>query len=174
MRFWITFLMTIILTSNTFAASQLRVGVVDLQRVMFYYDEFKVFRIEMANREARYTNELGQDEAEVNRLKQMLQDPSLAEDKKESLEKDYSRKVFNMQRKFETYKKKIEEQKEEQMEKIKQVIFDEISKIAKVKRMDFVLDKRSVYYGNTEDFTEQLIDRVNNKKSGRAASSTNR
>ena len=94
-------------------------GVVDLQRVMFYYDEFKVFRIEMANREARYTNELSQDEAEVNRLKQMLQDPSLGEDKKEGLEKDYSRKVFNMQRKFETYKKKIEEQKKSKWRKSK-------------------------------------------------------
>ena len=137
MKLWITVIAAIGFLSTNFAASQLRVGVVDLQRVMFYYDEFKVFRIEMANREARYTNELSQDEAEVNRLKQMLQDPSLGEDKKEGLEKDYSRKVFNMQRKFETYKKKIEEQKEEQMEKIKAVIFEEISKIAKVKRMDF-------------------------------------
>lgn len=169
MKFWIIVLTALNLFSNALEANQLRVGVVDLQRVMFYYDEFKVFRIEMANREARYTNELGQDEAEVNRLKQMLQDPGLGEEKKETLEKDYSRKVFNMQRKFETYKKKIEEQKEEQMEKIKQVIFDEISKIAKVKRMDFVFDKRNVYYGNTEDFTEQLIDRINNKKVGKSA-----
>ncbi|MEE2925012.1 MAG: OmpH family outer membrane protein [bacterium] len=169
MRLWILVIAATGFLSTNFAASQLRVGVVDLQRVMFYYDEFKVFRIEMANREARYTNELSQDEAEVNRLKQMLQDPSLGEDKKEGLEKDYSRKVFNMQRKFETYKKKIEEQKEEQMEKIKAVIFEEISKIAKVKRMDFVFDKRSVYYGNTEDFTQQLIDRINKKSGGRAS-----
>ena len=55
------------------------------------------------------------------------------------------------------------------MEKIKAVIFEEISKIAKVKRMDFVFDKRSVYYGNTEDFTQQLIDRINKKSGGRAS-----
>ena len=88
MRLWILVIAATGFLSTNFAASQLRVGVVDLQRVMFYYDEFKVFRIEMANREARYTNELSQDEAEVNRLKQMLQDPSLGEDKKEGLEKD--------------------------------------------------------------------------------------
>ncbi len=78
------------------AATNLNIGVVDLQKVLFYYDEFKILRIEYANRSSRYEAELNEMEKELEKLKERIQDPGLAEKKKQTLESDFSRQMFNL------------------------------------------------------------------------------
>jgi len=145
--------------------ANVRIGVVDLSKVLFFYDEFKIFRIEYANRESRYQQELNQEEVEVGQLKQKLASPDISEEEKLKLEKDFSRRMFSLQRKFEQYKKKLDEQKEEELERLKGNIFDEIEQVAKAKKLDFVLDKKQVYFGNTQDFTQEIIEKINKRSS---------
>jgi len=146
------------------AAPALKVGVVDLQKVLFFYDEFKILRIELANRSSRYENELNDMEKELNEIKKKLQSPSISEENKQELEGDFSRKMFDLQRKYEQYKKKLDESKEEDLEKIKGIVFKEISRIAKVRRLDYVFDQKQLYYGDAMDLTDELIDILNRKE----------
>lgn len=145
------------------ATSSLKVGVVDLQKVLFFYDEFKILRIELANRSSRYENELNEMEKELADIKKKLQSPSISEENKQELEGDFSRKMFDLQRKYEQYKKKLDESKEEDLEKIKGIVFQEISRIAKVRKLDYVFDQKQLYYGNAVDLTDDLIDILNRK-----------
>ena len=146
------------------AASTLKVGVVDLQKVLFFYDEFKILRIELANRSSRYENELNEMEKELAEIKKKLQSPSISEENKQELEGDFSRKMFDLQRKYEQYKKKLDESKEEDLEKIKGIVFQEISKIANVRKLDYVFDQKQLYFGNAVDLTDDLIDILNRKE----------
>lgn len=159
-RFILTFLFCIAMNA---AAPSLRVGVVDLQKVLFFYDEFKILRIELANRSSRYENELNEMEKELNGIKQKLQNTAVSEDDKQALEGDFSRKMFDLQRKYEQYKKKLDESKEEDLEKIKAVVFDEISRIAQVRKLDYVFDQKQLYFGDALDLTDELIEILNRK-----------
>jgi Skp family chaperone for outer membrane proteins len=146
------------------AATSLNIGVVDLQKVLFYYDEFKILRIEYANRSSRYESELNEMEKELEKLKERIQDPALAEKKKQGLESDFSRQMFNLQRKYEQYKKKLDDSKQADLDKLKAVVFKEIGVLARKKRLDYVLDQKQLYFGNVLDFTEELIERLNSGK----------
>jgi Skp family chaperone for outer membrane proteins len=140
-----------------------QLGSVDMAKVLFYYDEVKILRIEISNREARYQTELNQQEKEIDELKQKLASSKVAESDKQELEKEFSRKMFNLQRKFEEYKQKLDEQKEEELEKIRQKVYREIELLAKIKKLDMVLDQRQLYFGEATDLTEELIERLNRK-----------
>ncbi len=164
-------LMKLVLMSSLLAtgleAAAMNLGVVDMGKVLFFYDEVKILRIELSNREGRYQADLDQEETEIKQLAQKLQDPKLPEGEKQELEKDYSRRMFNLQRKFEDYRKELDEQKEEELEKIRQTVMREIERMARAKGLDYVMDKKQVYFGDSQDFTDELIEKLNRSKSQR-------
>jgi Skp family chaperone for outer membrane proteins len=163
MKKMLSFVACVVLMTSSVVAAPLKVGVVDMAKVLFFYDEVKILRIEMSNREARYQTELNQMEKDIEELKKKLESNQVKEDEKQRMEKDFSRKMFNLQRKFEEYKKKLDEQKEAELEKVKAKVFKEIEKMSRVKRLDFVFDSRQLYFGKTLDLTEELIEHLNKK-----------
>ncbi|PCJ19131.1 MAG: hypothetical protein COB02_08765 [Candidatus Cloacimonadota bacterium] len=158
---------------GSFQAAGLKVGIVDMGKVLFYFDEVKVLRITMANRESRYQAELNQQEMEIKQIQKKIADPSTKEIEKERLEKQVSREILALQRKFDSYKKKLDGDKESELDRLKKDIYKEIKTLAKRKKFDFVFDKQSVHYGNTIDLTDSLIDRLNNS-SGKFKSKSKR
>ncbi|MCO4782522.1 MAG: OmpH family outer membrane protein [Candidatus Cloacimonetes bacterium] len=161
----ITSLLVFVGVLSSFHAASLKVGIVDMGKVLFYFDEVKVLRITIANRESRYQAELNQQEAEIKQIQTKIGDPSIKEAEKERLEKQVSRDILSLQRKFDSYKKKLDEDKEQELDRLKKEIYKEINSLAKRKKFDFVFDKQSVHYGNTVDLTDSLIDRLNNGSS---------
>jgi len=156
----LSLLLCLILVNATQALS---VGVVDMAKVLFYFDEVKILRIEISNRESRYQADLNQEQSELDTLGKRINDPKTDEATRETLEKDYSRRMFNVQKKFEDYKQKLEEQKDAELEKIRQTVYKEIERLAKLKKFDFVFDAKQVYFGSTVDFTDELIEKLNRK-----------
>ncbi|MCJ8344427.1 OmpH family outer membrane protein [bacterium] len=146
---------------SSFHAAKLKVGIVDMGKVLFYFDEVKVLRITIANRESRYQAELNQQETEIKQIQKKIADPSTKEAEKERLEKQVSRDILSLQRKFDSYKKKLDDDKEKELDRLKKEIYREIASLSKRKKFDFVFDKQSVHYGNTIDLTDSLIERLN-------------
>ena len=153
-----------VLLISTGVSSAFVLGTVDMAKVLFYFDEVKILRIEISNRESRYQADLNQEQTELDELGKKINDPKTAETARQEMEKDYSRRMFSVQRKFEEYKQKLEEQKDTELEKIRQTVYKEIEKIAKVKKLDFVMDTKQVYFGKTVDLTDELIEKLNNRK----------
>ncbi|MBW7875511.1 MAG: OmpH family outer membrane protein [Candidatus Cloacimonetes bacterium] len=145
-------------------SSAMNLGTVDMAKVLFYFDEVKILRIEISNRESRYQADLNQEQTELDELGKKINDPKTDETARQEMEKDYSRRMFSVQRKFEEYKQKLEEQKDTELEKIRQTVYKEIDKIAKLKKLDFVMDTKQVYFGKTVDLTDELIEKLNNRK----------
>jgi Skp family chaperone for outer membrane proteins len=162
MKFFTQSLVLFFILTQAFSANQ-KIGVVNMSKVLFHYDEVKILRIQISNQEARYQTELNQQEKEAEELNVAMKDPKLSETQRLEMEKDFSRRLFNLQRKFEEYKTKIEEQQEKELEKIHGKVLQEIKQIAAQKRLDLVLEERQVFFGNVEDLTDELIERLNNQ-----------
>lgn len=164
MKFFNQSLVLLFILAHALFANQ-KIGVVNMSKVLFHYDEVKILRIQISNQEARYQTELNQQEKEAEELNVAMKDPNLGETQRLEMEKDFSRRLFNLQRKFEEYKTKIEEQQEKELEKIHGKVLQEIKQIAAQKRLDLVLEERQVFFGNVEDLTNELIERLNNQNS---------
>ncbi len=162
------FTVLFLIVSAPLWAEGLVMGTVDMAKVLFYYDEVKILRMEISNRESRYQAELNQEENELKDLAKKLNEEKLGEADKEKLEKDYSRRMFNLQKKFEDYKKKLDDQKDTELEKVKEAVYKEIEKVAQAKKIDYVIDRKQIYFGEVVDFTDELIEKLN-KKSPSAA-----
>lgn len=153
-----------LLSVTSWSADQ-KIGVVNMSKVLFHYDEVKILRIQISNQEARYQAELNQQEKEAEELNMTMKDTNLSEQQRLEMEKEFSRRLFNLQRKFEEYKNKIEEQQEKELEKIHGKVLQEIKLLAAQKRLDLVLEERNVFFGKTEDLTMELIEKLNNQGS---------
>lgn len=164
MKFFNRSLVLLFVLAQALFANQ-KIGVVNMSKVLFHYDEVKILRIQISNQEARYQTELNQQEKEAEELNVAMKDPNLGEAQRLEMEKDFSRRLFNLQRKFEEYKTKIEEQQEKELEKIHEKVKQEIKQIATQKRLDLVLEERQVFFGDVEDLTNVLIERLNNQNS---------
>lgn len=141
------------------AQAAVRVATVDMALVYKQYPEVikttyflkqkkDEFQAEI-DRERRKIEEIS-DELKQNRAKYTDAQIRDQENKKR-------RQLFELQTKFQRYKEKLQDTEQEEFEKIRDAVKNALARLARTRRIEMVIEKQWLYFGETEDLTAQLI-----------------
>jgi len=180
-------LIAVCLVSAVESLAQMKVGTVDVDRVMKEYRKTK--EAEEKLNEATNAAKKEYDERaeaykkaleEINKLNQQLDSPALSADKKTSIAKERDDKIANiknMEREINEFRQTREQQLQQQMLRLREAIVKEIIDVVvergKSKNLDLVFDKSGVslnrfspilFSPDSMDFTAEVIAQLNKKE----------
>ena len=180
-------LIAVCLVSAVESLAQMKVGTVDVDRVMKEYRKTK--EAEEKLNEATNAAKKEYDERaeaykkaleEINKLNQQLDSPALSADKKTSIAKERDDKIANiknMEREINEFRQTREQQLQQQMLRLREAIVKEIIDVVvergKSKNLDLVFDKSGVslnrfspilFSPDSMDFTAEVVSELNKKE----------
>jgi outer membrane protein len=177
------------LVSAVQTLAQMKVGTVDMNRVMKEYSKTK--EAEAKLNEATNAAKKEYDERaeaykkaldEINKLNQQLDSPALSADKKTSIAKERDDKIGNIknvEREINEFRQTREQQLQQQMLRLRESILKEITDVViergKSKSLDLVFDKSGaslnrfspiLFSPDSMDFTAEVVAALNKKERG--------
>ncbi len=154
------------------ASAQQRVGVVDMALVYRQYPEVIKTTYFLKQKKDEYQEEIDRDRRKIEELSEPGKDapkPGAKDDAQvKERENTKRRLLFELQTKFQRYKTKLQDLEQEEFEKIREAVKTALSKLARTRRIDLVIEKQWAYYGESEDLTEALITSLGGEVPGKA------
>ena len=147
-----------------FSVQGSEIAFIDSQKVFNSHPEAKRAR-EILNKEVEQKQtELKVAEEEILAMKEELE-KSLSNEARKKKEATIKVKIEALERSRQSALSILQEKQAKLEEGINKKIYDVISTLAKKKKIDVVLDKRSIIYGlPTLDITEEIIKKINPKE----------
>ncbi|PLX18730.1 MAG: hypothetical protein C0601_03920 [Candidatus Muiribacterium halophilum] len=150
---------------SAFAAGT-KIAVVDFQQAFSSYgktqNSFDALQMEKSSRQEK----LSKIESELKERKDALEskkkDKSLSGDELKKEENKLKVDIMSLQRKLASFNQELQDMEKQYMDDIKSDIDKIISKIAKKKGYDYILEKNVVFFG-ADDITEEVIKELNKK-----------
>lgn len=160
-----TIIITLLLTSLAYT-KELKIGVVDVERVYNEYEKAKSAREEIQKERTEKQIELSKKQAELKRL---VDEYNQKKSKlKEDEMKNYEKKINDLTTEINTFVRLTNQQLIEENRKKTQALLNDIAKViqdyASKNGYDLIVDKKSLpYFSNSFDISEEIIKILNQK-----------
>ncbi len=146
----------LLLLSSVAVQAANRVAVVDMALVYKQYPEVTKTTFFLKTKKDEYQSQIDKERRKIEELSQQSKG-SASEAKLRELENQKRRMLFELQTKFQGFKERLQELEKNEFEKIRDAVKSSLSRLAKRKGYDMVIEKQWMYYGETEDLTASLI-----------------
>ena len=161
-------LSTIALSSAAFAAETLKIGSVDIQKVLLLSNSGKEAKEQLAQKAAKYEAEKNAKEEELKKLKAELEKQSvlLSETARNTKEKDYQQRLKEYQR----FLKDAQDDLQAKNDELTNRIVDEIVKVTQEYGRKngfttiFVRSETMIYLDEKADLTDEVLRLFNTNK----------
>jgi Skp family chaperone for outer membrane proteins len=153
-----------------------KIGVLDMSAVYRNYKEVSKSQAYLKEKKDEYQGKIDKDkyklkekELAIGSIKEEIRkngDKYTAEEKKQKENEKrrlvtlWQKEYRTMKTRFEKYKQELEEIERNEFNTIRQKIDAAVQAVARRNRLDMVLEKQWVYYGNTVDVTQMVIDEL--------------
>lgn len=147
------------------AAAEVKLGTVDIQKVLVLSDAGKDAKDQLAQRAAKYEGEKNTREEELKKLKNELEKQSvlLSEAKRGEKEKDYQQKLKEYQRFLKDAQDDLQAKNDELTNKIVESIVKETQEYGRKNGFTAIMVKNDgmVYLDEKADVTDEILKLVN-------------
>ena len=153
----ITVLLMLPVLGGPVAHAQQKIATVDMAKVLRSYDAVKRAVGYIKEKKDEYQKTIDAMQEDIRKLNSDIQ---LQKEKgKEDSEKETQKRkmIFELQRKYQDLRDKLDRMEAEEFDQIKDRIKVEIQKLAKRKGLTMVIEKQWLYHGATEDLTDELL-----------------
>jgi len=150
------------------AAEGVKIGTVDIQKVLFNSDSGKVAKEQLAGKIAKHESEKNTREDELKKLKAELEKQNilLNESARIAKEKDYQQKLKEYQRFIKDVNDELQAKDEELKNKIIEETFRTTQDYGKKNGFSLIVAKSEMlmYMDENIDITDEIVKQLNSKK----------
>lgn len=155
-------------TSTVMAADAVKIGTVDIQKVLFNSDAGKQAKEQLAGKIAKHEAEKNSREDELKKLKADLEKQNilLNESARNAKEKDYQQKLKEYQRFIKDVNDELQSKDEELKNKIIEEAFRTTQEYGKKNGFSLIMAKSEMlmYLDEGIDVTDEIVKLLNGKK----------
>jgi outer membrane protein len=167
--------LSLALVSSAFAADEVKLGSVDVQKILVLSEAGKQAREQLDTKAGKIDREKNSREEELNKLKTELEKKgvSLSEKERSAKEKDYEQRLQEYQQFLTKAKERIQAENIELTKRIAEDIFKVVQDYGRKKGYLFIFVKNDsmIYMDGKADLTDEILQALNaSKKTGPAVS----
>ena len=154
------------LAAPVVARSEVKIGVVDLQRALNESDAGKRAKVDFKARVDKLEGQLKGQKEELDRMKEDLERKAVVmrEDERRKLATDFEKKRLDLKSKFEEAQGELQKKDQELTGQIIEGLTQVIKQIAESESYTLVIEQNSsgvLYHANSIDLTEQVLSAYN-------------
>lgn len=156
----------ILIFSFSLFAKDLKIGVVDVEKIYSEFEKSKQLKDEIQNKRTEKQIELSKKQAELKKLKdEYEQKKSKLKDEEK---KDYEKRINDLTLEINTYVRLTNQQLIDENRRKTQALLNEIAKViqdyATKNGYDLIVDKKSLpYFSSSFDISDEIIKILNKK-----------
>jgi len=162
------FLSVTFLSTSAIAAEIVKIGTVDIQKVLFNSDAGKVAKEQLAGKISKHEAEKNSREDELKKLKAELEKQNilLNESARNAKEKDYQQKLKEYQRFIKDVNDELQAKDEELKNKIIEEAFKTTQEFGRKNGFSLIVAKSEMlmYMDEKIDITDEVVKMLNSKK----------
>jgi outer membrane protein len=163
--------LSLALVSSAFAADEVKLGSVDVQKILVLSEAGKEAREQLDTKAGKIDREKNSREEELNKLKTELEKKgvSLSEKERSAKEKDYEQRLQEYQQFLTKAKEGIQAENTELTKRIAEDIFKVVQDYGRKKGYFFIFVKNDsmIYMDGKADLTDEILQALNaSKKTG--------
>jgi len=147
-----------------FAADIAKIGVVDFQRILTESEAGKDIQAQLQKKGREMETDIRELGNEIETLREKLNQESMvmSRKKREEKQRELDIKKYDFQSKQKQYQSQLRELENKLLEKLQTEVFSLAEKIGKKEGYLLIIEKSAaIYYPNSIDITDRLIERYN-------------
>lgn len=166
MKYWLVGLLLASTTSVALSQEGVKIGYVDIQRVIAESDAGK-------RAKERFQAQIKKAEADVQRERQDLEriradldkkGPLLKDEERRNMEADFQKRSVNLQRTMGDYQQDLRQKENEMMAEILKELEGVVSDLGKSEKFTVILERSQILYSDPgSDITARVIEAYNNR-----------
>ena len=166
MKYWLVVLILAISGSYAAAQERLKIGFIDVQRVIAESQPGKRAKDRFQAQVKKAEADIQKERQEIDRLKADLdkKGPLLKEEERRNLEADFQKRAVNLQRTMGDYQQELRQKEGEMMSEILKDLESVVSDLGKAEKFTLILERAQILYSDQGiDITNKVIENFNNR-----------
>ncbi|HRX94201.1 MAG TPA: OmpH family outer membrane protein [Chitinophagaceae bacterium] len=154
------FLLTFVMLSTAILQAQVKIGVIDAQKVFEKSNQGKQIQTELENKQTQKQKEFEVLENNIKQLERDVMSPALNEATREKKSLELQNKRIELKRKVEDAQSEIQKESLKQLTELEKSIMPIINNYGKANGFTVIYDiSRSsiIYFDNTIDITDEIV-----------------
>jgi outer membrane protein len=165
-KYWLVVLILAISGSYAAAQERLKIGFIDVQRVIAESQPGKRAKDRFQAQVKKAEADIQKERQEIDRLKADLdkKGPLLKEEERRNLEADFQKRAVNLQRTMGDYQQELRQKEGEMMSEILKDLESVVSDLGKAEKFTLILERAQILYSDQGiDITNKVIENYNNR-----------
>ena len=166
MKYWLVVGMLVLGYSLSFAQEKIKIGYIDIQRVIAESQAGKRARDRFQAQVKKAEGDLLKERQDIERLKSDLdkKGPLLKDDERRNLEADLQKRSVNLQRSMSDYQQDLRSKNNEMMSDILKELEKIVNEVGKSEKFTLILERSQILYSDQGiDITSKVIETYNSR-----------
>lgn len=166
MKYWLVVGMLVVNYSVGFAQERIKIGYVDIQRVIGESQAGKRARDRFQAQVKKAEADLVKERQDIERLKSDLdkKGPLLKDEERRNLEVDLQKRSVNLQRSMSDYQQDLQVKNNEMMSEILKELEKIVNEVGKAEKFTMILERSQILYSDQGiDITSKVIETYNSR-----------
>ena len=166
MKYWLVVGMLVVSYSLSFAQERIKIGYIDIQRVIGESQAGKRARDRFQAQVKKAEADIIKERQDIERLKSDLdkKGPLLKDEERRNLELDLQKRSVNLQRSMSDYQQDLQVKNNEMMSEILKELEKIVNEVGKAEKFTMILERSQILYSDQGiDITSKVIETYNSR-----------
>lgn len=166
MKYWLVVGMLVLGYSVSFAQDRIKIGYIDIQRVVGESQAGKRARDRFQAQVKKAEADLMKERQDIDRLRSDLEKkgPLLRDDERRNLEVDLQKRSVNLQRSMSDLQQELQGKNNEMMSEILKELEKIVNEVGKAEKFTLILERSQILYSDQGiDITSKVIETYNSR-----------
>ncbi|MGH7797723.1 MAG: OmpH family outer membrane protein [Candidatus Binatia bacterium] len=166
MKYWLVVGMLVLSCSVSYAQERIKIGFIDIQRVISESQAGKRARDRFQNQVKKAEADIQKERQDIERLKSDLdkKGPLLRDDERRNLESDLQKRSVSLQRSMADYQQDLRTKNNEMMSEILKELEKIVNEVGKADKFTLILERSQILYSDQGiDITSKVIETYNSR-----------
>lgn len=166
MKYWLVIGMLVLSYSLSFAQERIKIGYIDIQRVIGESQAGKRARDRFQAQVKKAEADIVKERQDIERLKSDLdkKGPLLKDEERRNLELDLQKRSVNLQRSMSDYQQDLQARNNEMMSDILKELEKIVNEVGKAEKFTMILERSQILYSDQGiDITSKVIETYNSR-----------
>lgn len=165
-KYWLVIGMLVLSYSLSFAQERIKIGYIDIQRVIGESQAGKRARDRFQAQVKKAEADIVKERQDIERLKSDLdkKGPLLKDEERRNLESDLQKRSVNLQRSMSDYQQDLQVKNNEMMSDILKELEKIVNEVGKAEKFTMILERSQILYSDQGiDITSKVIETYNSR-----------
>jgi outer membrane protein len=165
-KYWLAIGVLLLCCSTTFAQEKIKVGFIDIQRVIAESQAGKRAKERFQAQVKKAESDIAKERQELERMKSDLdkKGPLLKDEERRNLEGDFQKRSVALQRSMADYQQELQQKNNEMMAEMLKELEKLVNEVGKAEKFTLILERSQILYSDQGiDITSKVIETYNNR-----------